>query len=133
MPGVTFLGNPDLLDNSRYQWTKAKVPKNKESENFKDNEFTFNVINFYDFEPDLLIRFKPRKNRFLFWEGAKLFFVKQSPIFLTVRNYRELTALDILHDLYNGCEHDAPLGRHFEDGLFAFYQAHGLDLGFVRR
>ena len=128
---INFLGNPELLDKSRYQWQQVKVPK--ECMTFKDNEFTMNIISFYDASPDLYVRFKSSKGRYRFYRGADYLFIRQAPIYLTIRNYRDLTALEILHDLYSGSETSYPLGKNFEDGLFAFYQAHGLDLGFVRR
>lgn len=129
---IDFLGNPDLLDKTRYQWQKVKVPQ--ECMTFKDNEFTMNIISFYDADPDLYVRFKSSKGRYRFYnEKSEYVYIKQAPIYLIIRNYKELTALEILHDLYSGSEKSYPLGKNFEDGLFIFYQAHNLDLGFVRR
>ena len=137
MKGLSYLGNKDLLDAKRYQWICRNLPKFNNADVFTDNYCTFNKISFREDHADLLIRFSPRKGRYCFcfepdtYRGDFIAWCYQSPLVLVIHNYRELTALEILSDLYSGSEITYPLGKNFEDGLFSFYLAHGLNLGFI--
>lgn len=137
MAGLDYLGNKELLDPKRYEWISRNLPAVKNAEVFTDNNCTFYKIYFREDGKDLLIRFVPRRGRYRFYmepecyRGNFYFHFKQSPLALRIHDYRELTALQILHDLYSGSDTTYPLGKNFEDGLFSFYQAHKLDIGFV--
>ncbi len=137
MAGLDYLGNKGLLDPKRYQWMSHNLPVMKDAEVFTDNYCTFNKICFLENGENLLMRFVPRRGRYRFYMepecymGNFYFYFKQSPLALRIHDYRELTALQILHDLYSGSDTTYPLGKNFEDGLFSFYQARGLDLGYM--
>ena len=117
----TYLGNsPGTLDTERYIWGPVKLPKGKSWKNntmtFRDNEFLFSEISFYDADPDLFIKFRCARG------------LKQCPLYLTVKNYAELTVFDIERDLCHGSDNPYPLGRHFHDGILMFFHLRRLSL-----
>ena len=140
-PSADKLGNPEL-DTQRYLWRKVKLPQGKSwSKNAKcfiDKSYNASRIYFFDNAPDLYIRFvfaRGRRHEYVYSQkfNCTVYAIfKQSTLYLTIKNYAELTALDVLNDLYRGCDSLYPLGRHFEDGIFSFWKEHKLELGYLK-
>lgn len=114
----------DDIDTTRYIWGKITLPngyKWKDAITFRDNEYDFPRIDFLIVAPDLAIKFCP--SRFF-----KHIFPSQKPIFLTIRNFKQITADKVINDL---CGYDSvermftsyffPLGRHFDDGILTIW------------
>lgn len=137
IPSYEFIGyNPELL-SSRYSWGAVKLPKGKSWNNdaihFRDTEYVFSKISLYDAKPDLYLKFYPVRGRnfeYRYLESEKrtcqLYF-KQHALYLTIRNYAEITAFQVINDFRSPVTGDS-LGRHFEDGILTFWQSHGLPL-----
>ena len=140
-PSADKLGNPDL-DTQRYLWGKVKLPQGKswkeDAKCFKDKSYEASTIYFFDNAPDLYVRFVFKRGRRYEYVYSKEFkrtvcaIFKQSTLYLTIKNYVELTALEVLNDLYKGCNSLYPLGRHFEDGILLFWKEHRLELGYLK-
>ena len=137
--GLSYLGIPELIDSSRYIWSfKCKKLPWKDAALFRNKEFTFNIIRFIEDNADLFVKFTPDRGRYTYftdpeeYRGHIGFYFKQSALYLTIKDYRDLTACDHLQALYSGARVIYPLGVHFEDGLLNFYQARDLDLGFIK-
>ena len=111
-PSADRLGNPEL-DTQRYLWQKVKLPQgkswSKDAKFFKDKSYDASTIYFFDNAPDLYVRFVFKRGRRCEYVYSKEFkrtvcaIFKQSALYLTIKNYAELTALEVLNDLYKGC------------------------------
>ena len=147
MPVITFIGETSAdrlgnleLDTQHYSWGKVKLPQGKtwkkDAKCFKAKDYNASTIYFFDNAPDLYVRFVfggGRRYEYVYSETYKctvLGYFKQSALYLTIKNYVELTALNVLNDLYKGCNSLYPLGRHFEDGILLFWKEHKLELGY---
>lgn len=129
--GWDSLGDP-RIDSERYIWGKVKLPAGrtwkKDAEHFKDKEYVFSQISFYDKAPDLYVKFTPSKGYNSFYaysEESKhvvWYMFKQRVLYLTIKRYAELTGFQVMNDL-GGI---GVLGRHFEEGILSFWQTHKL-------
>ena len=130
----TFLGWPPETLPERYSWHKITLPKgkswNKDASHFRDSEYAFSKISLFANGSDLYIKFTP--SRGLNWEYksscGKLYrlLFKQSPLYLTIKNYSEVAAFSVIDVFRN--ERGEPLGRHFEDAIITFWIEHNLHL-----
>ena len=120
------------LDNEYYSTYPVKLPKGKTwtkdsvkfpvkdkdkkikyVNNLSCNRYFYSNIYFFDAGCDLYILFSGRK------------LPKQ---YLTIKNYSERRANEILLDMFHylGDSNPYPLGSHFEDGIFRFWKMKGL-------
>ena len=103
-----------MLNPDRYLTSPIKLPKGKkwakDADVFKDKEYLFSTIYFYDADPDLYIHFRSHNGK--------------RHQYLTIKNYACLTVHDVISDLYSAFNYrdTYPLGRHFEDGILKFWK-----------
>lgn len=150
MPEQKFLGfRPDLLDSTRYSWGAVKLPKCKSWKNdfvfsyrtrkgeeiysFHDKEYAFSSIRLFNNAPDLYLKFIPGRGRNFEYRYVEsegdicLVFFKQSALYLTIKNYAELLAFDVINDFRNS-ETGECIGRHFEEAILTFWHSKQLPL-----
>ena len=106
------------LDNKYYSTYPIKLPKGKKwtknAIKFSHSNYFYTNIYFFDAGCDLYILFS----------GSKV-----QRQYLTIKNYRERKAKEILLDIFyylsDHC-YDYPLGSHFEEGILRFWKMKGL-------
>lgn len=99
--------------------TSRKTPlKWKDVPKFKDNEYSYEIVQIQESGDDLHFKFTPFK-------GSQ----KRKVVYMVIENYRQYTALDII----NGLEQIGFNTRHSNDAVMKFYKDRGLDLGFVKK
>lgn len=91
------------------------LTKLKYLKEFKDENYSYTKVVFYEDEKDIIVRLS----------GSKL-----SNIFYKIPDFKDHTASEII--IYNN-EFDINLGKHFEDGVMEIWKEKGLDLGFIKK
>ena len=141
-PEAKYLGDPSRLDSKRYVWCAVKMPKGKSWEkdaiHFRDNGYVFSKISFFDNTSNLYVRFTPSRglNGFLAhsekYNRVVWYAYKQSVLYLTIKNYAEISACQVLNDIWDSTSGEG-LGRHFEEGILNFWKSHSLPFGYTKR
>ena len=96
---------------------KLKLPKDKRWErdamSAKDNDYSHSRIDFYDDDPNLLIRFK---------KAPRLTMIKNH--YIRIRDYHQYTATQVLTEAYAN-----EWGRHAETLILKFWKSKKLPFG----